>query len=83
MNIYLPPELVPHTPIDKDTSVDVRYDETGGRQFIVEMQMSWTESFRQRVRFNAPKAYVKQFGAYMTSPRYSNFPPLGLCSYHT
>ena len=57
---YLPPELVPRTPIDKDTSVDVRCEETGGRKFIVEMQMSWTASFRQRVLFNASKAYVKQ-----------------------
>ena len=59
---YLPPEMVPRTPIDKDTSVDVRCEETGGRKFIVEMQMSWTESFKQRVLFNASKAYVKQFG---------------------
>ena len=57
---YLPPELVPRTPIDKDTSVDVRCEETGGRKFIVEMQMSWTASFKQRVLFNASKAYVKQ-----------------------
>jgi predicted transposase/invertase (TIGR01784 family) len=31
-----------------------------GRQFIVEMQMYWTESFKNRVVFNASKAYVKQ-----------------------
>ena len=58
---YLPPELVPRTPIDKDTSVDVRCEETGGRKFIVEMQMNWTTSFMKRVVFNASKAYVKQF----------------------
>jgi len=58
---YLPPELVPRTPIDKDTSVDVRCEETGGRKFIVEMQMNWTTSFMKRVMFNASKAYVKQF----------------------
>ena len=57
---YLPPELVPRTPIDKDTSVDVRCEETGGRKFIVEMQMNWTTSFKQRVLLNASKAYVKQ-----------------------
>ena len=68
---YLPPELVPRTPIDKDTSVDVRCEETGGRKFIVEMQMSWTASFRQRVLFNASKAYVKQLekGELYASPQ--------------
>ena len=30
------------------------------RIFIVEMQMLWTESFKQRVLFNASKAYVSQ-----------------------
>lgn len=57
---YLPAELVPRTPIDKDTSVDVRCEETGGRKFIVEMQLNWRASFKQRVLFNASKAYVKQ-----------------------
>ena len=57
---YLPAELVPRTPIDKDTSVDVRCEGTGGRQFIVEMQMNWRASFKQRVLFNASKAYVRQ-----------------------
>ena len=57
---YLPSELVPRTPIDKDTSVDVRCEETGGRKFIVEMQMNWRASFRRRVLFNASKAYVMQ-----------------------
>ena len=57
---YLPSELVPRTPIDKDTSVDVRCEETGGRKFIVEMQMNWRASFRRRVLFNASKAYVTQ-----------------------
>ena len=59
---YLPPELVPRTPIDKDTSVDVRCEETGGRKFIVEMQMNWTTNFKQRVLFNASKAYIRQIG---------------------
>ena len=57
---YLPPELVPRTPINKNTSVDVRCEETGGRKFIVEMQMEWTTSFKQRVLLNASKAYVRQ-----------------------
>jgi predicted transposase/invertase (TIGR01784 family) len=57
---YLPPEMVPRTPINKNTSVDVRCEETGGRKFIVEMQMEWTTAFKQRVLLNASKAYVKQ-----------------------
>ena len=57
---YLPPEMVPRTPITKNTSVDVRCEETGGRKFIVEMQMEWTTAFKQRVLLNASKAYVKQ-----------------------
>ena len=31
-----------------------------GRQFIVEMQMLWTEAFKQRVLFNASKTFVRQ-----------------------
>ncbi|MBQ7190747.1 MAG: Rpn family recombination-promoting nuclease/putative transposase [Kiritimatiellae bacterium] len=57
---YLPPELVPRTPTSKNTIVDVRCEETGGRKFIVEMQMNWTADFRERVLFNASKAYVRQ-----------------------
>lgn len=57
---YLPPELVPDIPILKNTIVDVRCRDTQGRVFLVEMQMLWTDSFMQRVLFNASKAYVKQ-----------------------
>ena len=57
---YLPPELVPRTPESKYSIVDVRCEETGGRKFIVEMQMSWRASFKQRVLLNAAKAYVSQ-----------------------
>ena len=57
---YLPSEIVPQTPTRKNTSVDVRCEETGGRKFIVEMQMNWTDSFKQRVIFNSAKAYVSQ-----------------------
>ena len=31
---YLPSELVPETPLGKNTIVDVRCEETGGRKFI-------------------------------------------------
>ena len=57
---YLPSEMPPRTPFSKDTIVDVRCEETGGRKFIVEMQMNWTANFKQRVLFNAAKAYVRQ-----------------------
>ena len=57
---YLPPELVPETPLGKNTIVDVRCEETGGRKFIVEMQMEWFPDFKQRVLLNSAKAYVRQ-----------------------
>ena len=57
---YLNPELVPQTPLQKDSIVDVRCRDHLGRQFIVEMQMLWTSAYKQRVLFNASKAYVSQ-----------------------
>ena len=57
---YLPAELVPEIPLLKFSIVDVRCVDENGRQFIVEMQMLWTDSFKSRVLFNASKAYVKQ-----------------------
>jgi predicted transposase/invertase (TIGR01784 family) len=52
--------VVPKTPVLKNSIVDVRCTDRQGRQFIVEMQMSWTASFEKRVLFNASKAYVQQ-----------------------
>lgn len=46
--------------MEKFTSVDVRCKDSKGRQFLVEMQMNWTTAFKQRVLFNASKAYVTQ-----------------------
>ena len=57
---YLNPELVPQNPLRKDSIVDVRCKDRRGRQFIVEMQMMWTSAYKQRVLFNASKAYVSQ-----------------------
>jgi predicted transposase/invertase (TIGR01784 family) len=57
---YLPGEQVPDIPLFKNSIVDVRCKDAGGRQFIVEMQMAWTNAFLQRVLFNASKAYVRQ-----------------------
>ncbi len=72
---YLNPELVPLNPLRKDSIVDVRCRDKSGRQFIVEMQMMWTSAYKQRVLFNASKAYVSQLdkgGDYeLLSPVYS------------
>ncbi len=59
---YLNPEIVPVNPFRKDSIVDVRCRDKAGRQFIVEMQMMWTSAYKQRVLFNASKAYVSQLG---------------------
>lgn len=60
---YLPSDLVPDNPLRKYSIVDVRCRDKQGRQFLVEMQMLWSPEFRQRVLFNASKAYVRQLGA--------------------
>ena len=57
---YLPHELVPELPAVKNSIVDVRCQDNTGRQFIVEMQMLWTDSFKKRVLYNASKVYVRQ-----------------------
>lgn len=60
---YLPAELVPDNPLRKNSIVDVRCEDKTGRQFIVEMQMIWSPEFKQRVLFNASKAYARQIDA--------------------
>ena len=55
---YMTSEMVPETPLGKNSIVDVRCEETGRRKFIVEMQMEWFPDFMQRVLLNASKAYV-------------------------
>jgi predicted transposase/invertase (TIGR01784 family) len=57
---YLSSEQVPLIPAFKYTVVDVKCKDQQGRSFIVEMQIQWTNSFMQRMLFNASKAYVKQ-----------------------
>jgi predicted transposase/invertase (TIGR01784 family) len=57
---YQQPELTPEIPALKDSIVDVHCTDNTGRQFVVEMQMHWSESFKSRVLFNASKAYVRQ-----------------------
>ena len=72
---YLPAELVPATPLKKNSIVDVRCKDKLGRQFIVEMQMLWSQTFMQRVLFNASKAYVRQLNSreefHLLQPVYS------------
>lgn len=60
---YLPTELVPDNPLRKFSIVDVRCRDKKGRQFLAEMQMLWSPEFRERVLFNASKAYVRQLDA--------------------
>ena len=58
---YWPAEKIPErTEVEKYSIVDVCCKDNKQRQFIVEMQMSWTESFKNRVLLNAAKAYVSQ-----------------------
>ena len=70
---YLPAELVPDTPLKKNSIVDVRCRDMRGRRFIVEMQMLWSPAFMQRVLFNASKACVRQLGG---SVRYELLQPV-------
>ncbi|MDR3199527.1 MAG: Rpn family recombination-promoting nuclease/putative transposase [Planctomycetaceae bacterium] len=57
---YQPIDLLPDIPILKNSIVDVNCRDNTGRNFIVEMQMHWTDAFTVRVLFNAAKVYVKQ-----------------------
>lgn len=72
---YLPSEMVPENPLRKYSIVDVRCKDRLGRQFLVEMQMIWSPEFKQRVLFNASKAYVRQMDAaekyHLLQPVYS------------
>jgi predicted transposase/invertase (TIGR01784 family) len=57
---YQTGELIPEISDLRNSIVDVRCTDENGRQFIVEMQMHWSESFKSRVLLNASKAYVRQ-----------------------
>src|SRR3990167_11241856 len=57
---YLPTEQVPHIPTFKRTIADVKCKDAKGRVFIVEMQIDWTDSFKQRLLFGTSQAIVKQ-----------------------
>ena len=58
---YQTGELIPElTNVLRNSIVDVRCTDSEGRQFIVEMQLYFSEMFRRRVLLNASKAYVMQ-----------------------
>jgi len=57
---YLPTEQVPEIPAFKRTIADVRCKDQQGRVFIVEMQIDWTDGFKQRLLFGMSQAIVKQ-----------------------
>ena len=58
---YWPAKKIPRrTEAEKNSIVDVCCRDNKKREFIVEMQMTWTESFKKRVLLNASKAYVAQ-----------------------
>jgi hypothetical protein len=63
---YDPTEMPPELGFLRNSIVDVRCTDTYGRHFIVEMQMLWTDSFKQRILFNASKAYNQQLDASMS-----------------
>ena len=70
---YLPTELVPELEGHKNTIVDVLCTDARGRKFCVEMQMEWSNAFKQRVLFNASKLYVSQA---MKREKYSDLQPV-------
>ena len=58
---YWPAEKFPdRMQAEKDSIIDVCCKDNKKREFIVEMQMTWTDSFKKRVLLNASKAYVAQ-----------------------
>ena len=57
---YLSGEQVPFSKGKKNSIVDVKCIDNEKNQFIVEMQMFWSEAFNNRMVFNAGKAYVRQ-----------------------
>ena len=70
---YLQSELVPELYQHKNSIVDVLCEDVMGRKFCVEMQMEWSDSFKQRVLFNASKLYVTQA---QQKEQYGNLKPV-------
>lgn len=55
---YLPSEMIHINPDKKHSIVDVRCTDNADRQFLVEMQLYWTDAFQKRALLNTCKAYV-------------------------
>jgi len=70
---YLDPEIIPELPGLKRSIVDVHCTDNQQRYFIVEMQMYWTSSFKNRMLFNSGKAYVRQLKG---GGKYSDLKPV-------
>ena len=62
---YQTGELLPRFDGVRNSILDVRCEDNEGWQFIVEIQMYWTTSFRLRARLDDSQAYVTQFGKEM------------------
>ena len=60
---YLLSDNVPPIPGMKYSVADVKCTDNHGRVFIVEMQVDWVDSFKQRLLFESGQAYVKQLKA--------------------
>lgn len=59
---YISYDQVPDTSLKRFNVVNVRCIDALGQQFLAEIQLIWSEEFKQRVMFNASKAYVRQLG---------------------
>jgi predicted transposase/invertase (TIGR01784 family) len=74
---YLPTEQVPRIPEFTRTIADSKCIDSQGRDFIVEMEMNWTGSFKNRLSFENGQVLVKQLesgeGYHLPQPVY------GLC----
>jgi len=57
---YLSSENTPSIPVLKKTIADVKCTDNQGRVFIVEMQIDWIDSFKQRLLFETGQVLVRQ-----------------------
>jgi len=65
----LNPYQAPKISTIKTSFVDVKCRDRRGVEFVVEMQVQYTEGFEKRVQYNACKAYVGQLDKGMNYPK--------------
>ena len=65
----LDPYQAPKIPTLKYSFLDVKCRDSRGVEFVVEMQVQYTEGFKKRVQYNACKAYVGQIPSGVDYPR--------------